>query len=481
MPADCRVVRIRAARVSRVGTISAAAITLLACHTGPSFNSPPPSYSIRANLTGLIGSGLAVQVQTVTSLTGATVTCSFPRGSTGAQSLSCEGGYSGSYVITVTTQPSIPSQTCVVTNGAGTIGNADVTNVGIACTTNASRFAFVGSTSSNNITGYSIDAANGTLTPLAQSPFAATAPLFVAVDPSGGYALVGDASSPSVSIYAINPTSGVPTAISGSPFAGGHGSSAAVIDAPDHLVYVTNQVDSTISGYFYNPSSGALTMIPGSPFAAGNGPISISMTPDHSLTAAGPFVYVANNASSSVSAYVAELTTGSLSPVSGSPFSAGRGPSSVAVDPSSQFVYVTNQTDGTVSAWKIDQTATNPGTLAAIAGSPFAAGSGPVAIVIDAYDRFVYVANNADNTVSGYTINPATGALVAIAGSPYAAGTGPDSLAVDNLGKFLFVTNGGSNTVSVYAIDAASGALTPSVGSPFAVAVGPNSIALSNP
>jgi len=41
------------------------------------------------------------------------------------------------YAVTVATQPTAPSQTCVVTNGAGTVGSANVTTVMIACTTNS--------------------------------------------------------------------------------------------------------------------------------------------------------------------------------------------------------------------------------------------------------------------------------------------------------------------------------------------------------
>lgn len=38
--------------------------------------------------------------------------------------------------MTVKTQPSTPVQTCVVANGSGTVGNANVTNVTVTCTTN---------------------------------------------------------------------------------------------------------------------------------------------------------------------------------------------------------------------------------------------------------------------------------------------------------------------------------------------------------
>jgi len=42
-----------------------------------------------------------------------------------------------SYAVTVATQPTAPSQTCLVTNGSGTVTNANITNVMISCATNA--------------------------------------------------------------------------------------------------------------------------------------------------------------------------------------------------------------------------------------------------------------------------------------------------------------------------------------------------------
>jgi len=41
------------------------------------------------------------------------------------------------YSVTVLTQPTGPSQTCTVTNGSGTIGSTNVTNVSVSCTTNS--------------------------------------------------------------------------------------------------------------------------------------------------------------------------------------------------------------------------------------------------------------------------------------------------------------------------------------------------------
>ena len=77
--------------------------------------------------------------------------------------------------------------------------------------------------------------------------------------------------------------------------------------------------------------------------------------------------------------------------------------------------------------------------------------------------RFAYVANNEDNTVSGYTVNATTGQL---RHNGYAlTGTSPQSVAIDPSGKFVYLANYGSADVSAYTISA-GGALTPVAGHP---------------
>jgi 6-phosphogluconolactonase len=49
---------------------------------------------------------------------------------------------------------------------------------------------------------------------------------------------------------------------------------------------------------------------------------------------------------------------------------------------------------------------------------------------VDPLGRFAYVANSFGNNVSAYSIG-ANGALTPVAGSPFAAGSGPDPVAVD--------------------------------------------------
>jgi 6-phosphogluconolactonase len=47
-------------------------------------------------------------------------------------------------------------------------------------------------------------------------------------------------------------------------------------------------------------------------------------------------------------------------------------------------------------------------------GSPFSAGKQPNWVAVDPSGKFAYVANAGSDTVSGYAINPFTGALTPI-------------------------------------------------------------------
>ena len=79
--------------------------------------------------------------------------------------------------------------------------------------------------------------------------------------------------------------------------------------------------------------------------------------------------------------YSVAAGTGSLLAVPGSPFAVGNGPSSLVVDPSEHFLYVTNFIDNTVSGLKIDSTS---GALTTALNSPFAAGTGPISVTASA-------------------------------------------------------------------------------------------------
>lgn len=190
---------------------------------------------------------------------------------------------------------------------------------------------------------------------------------------------------------------------------------------------------------------------------------------------------MANSQSNDVSGYSLDPNTGVPTPLPGSPYPAGDGPASVAVDPAAgpnpfgvRIVIVANKLSNDVSVFSIS----GNGSLTPAPGSPFPAGSGPTsgATADGAPLGFADVSDSKSNNVSAYRIDNATGALTPVPGSPFPAGAFPSSAAMTGNGRFLYVANSGSNNLSVFASDPQTGALTPVAGSPFAVGQSPQAV-----
>jgi 6-phosphogluconolactonase (cycloisomerase 2 family) len=151
-------------------------------------------------------------------------------------------------------------------------------------------------------------------------------------------------------------------------------------------------------------------------------------------------------------------------------FAAGGTPESVGVDPSGRFVYVANSADPSVAGYTIDPSTgvlTHISCTSACTLGNFAAGGAPQSVSVDPSGKFVYVANSADDSISAYAIDDATGALTPIdaSGLPgtqnFPTGASPTSITTDLSGQFAYVSNSNASTVSAYAIDATTGALVP--------------------
>src|SRR5580704_4578309 len=113
-----------------IGSVTFLALLMVGCGGGNSGSSPPPppqpTYSIGGTVTGLSGSGLLLQTNS-----GDVV----PVPKAGAFRFTNQLVGGAAYTVTVKTQPSTPAQNCVVTNGSGTVGTANVTTVAVACST----------------------------------------------------------------------------------------------------------------------------------------------------------------------------------------------------------------------------------------------------------------------------------------------------------------------------------------------------------
>ncbi len=93
--------------------------------------------------------------------------------------------------------------------------------------------------------------------------------------------------------------------------------------------------------------------------------------------------------------------------------------------------------------------------------------SNPVYLVLESKGKWVYLANQGNNTnntnaqsgITGYVIDPSTHQLSEISGSPWGTGAGPQCLLEDPSNQFLFTANFNDSTVTGRVIDQNTGVL----------------------
>jgi YVTN family beta-propeller protein len=181
----------------------------------------------------------------------------------------------------------------------------------------------------------------------------------------------------------------------------------------------------------------------------------------------GRFLYVSASDSidDTVSMFTINQTTGLLIPTTPATVLTGVIPFQVVVAPSGNFAYVvSNDSDSGygLGVWQYTINSTT-GVLTPNTPVGVAAGSAPTAVAVDPSNKYAYVVNRLDNTVSMYTIDPSTGNLTlnSTASNPtatIATGTMPFRIDFDPTGKFLYVTNEGSAD-SIYTVNS-DGTLT---------------------
>ncbi|MFZ1086503.1 MAG: beta-propeller fold lactonase family protein [Terracidiphilus sp.] len=219
-----------------------------------------------------------------------------------------------------------------------------------------------------------------------------------------------------------------------------------------------------------------------------------------SVLDSGAFLYVSAYDATANSGLIFGFSISSkgiLTPLNGSPYSAGTHPSAVAGEivnttnsstgqiTENEYVYLTDFTNGNVvglqSETEIDPQCTTPGTPSkcnlvptgvvdiSLPGSPFAAGNQPTAIAIDPNYPFAFVTNSQDGTVNSYSIG-ANGVLTKL--GTFQAGVDPVAIGIDpGTSHFVFTANFLGNqavgTVSDFELNTSSGLLVNAQHSPF--------------
>lgn len=237
--------------------------------------------------------------------------------------------------------------------------------------------------------------------------------------------------------------------------------------SPSHLAYVSLPQSNSIGAFRINNSSGKFTSIVGSPFLAGNSPGPVIVAPSTD------FLYVANRTDGTISLFKIDKNIGSLTEVPPR-VSTGVAPNSMVMDAGGKFLFAANQISRSISVYTINS---GSGVLTEVGGSPFPTPPDPVSLAVTSNGNFLYVVNSNLQLVFGYAV-ASDGTLSAVPGAQFAVGTGAFAIAVDPNDKFVYVANSTENTVSIFSI-AATGALTPITSSPFPTGTTPLAIALS--
>lgn len=244
------------------------------------------------------------------------------------------------------------------------------------------------------------DGSLGALSPLLVA--AGSVPSAVAVDPKVPYAYVANNGDATVSQFAIGGggTLGLlsPTSVAAlnSPY-------DLQVDPTGQFVYLSDNGSASVSQYVVQPGGTLMPMSPASMYA-GSSPTGLTISPT------GHAVYVALLGNNTVAQYSVGAG-GALTPMVPATVAAGTAPMSVAVHRSGRYAYVANygdgSTPGTVSQYTINAT----GGLMPMPVPTVAAGVAPRFMAMDPSGQYLYVTNYGDATISQYAISN-TGALV---------------------------------------------------------------------
>ena len=375
-------------------------------------------------------------------------------------------------------------------DNCGNVGEAHVTITttgeippeGFLYTVN-SDFVYGGMT--NTVQGFSIVAANGALAPTGQAPVKANEfPVSAAAD-KGGYRLyVGDYISGDIFAYFIDSRNGYLNPVPGSPYPVKRSVTAVAVHPSGQFVFAARSEYASGDGVavFQVQSDGTLKEVSGSPYSTETGPQALVIDP------AGKYLYVADG-SGFIDIFQIDAVSGALTPVSGSPWAmnddtcGGAYPVDL-LDLSGTYLYVADGVTSTLDGYSVEPAT---GTLAPVSGSPWqdtggcqgiggidnpAAAYAPKSLAVDGTGKFLYALNEIPfDNIAIYAIG-VNGALTYLTSTAtYTACWG--AVRTDPAGDYLYTgsCNVGQppnvGAVEGYAINHATGNLTRLPTSPF--------------
>ena len=325
----------------------------------------------------------------------------------------------------------------------------------------------------NTVAGFDRHA-DGSLTPLAGSPFTAGgagtgaglgSQGAIQISPDGRYLIAVDAGSNQLSVLRLQ-ADGTPTLV-GQPVSSGGVRPVSVTISSKNLVYVANVGDggSNYTG-FRLQDDGSLSAVPKStvpvPEGSGVGDVFFNSTADR-------LVGTRDN-TSLIDSYKVQ-SNGRLLAAPGSPFPAqDLGPIGSEFRPTNpNQLFVSNAHAGAGNASVSAFTDASNGVLTAVGPAYHNGSTASCWIEITHDGRYLFAINTAAQDISTYSINP-DGSLVFLNNTPFSNGVGAVDARLSPDGSTLSVTGGRSHVVSTFAVSGST--LTELASSPVALPAG---------
>jgi 6-phosphogluconolactonase len=175
-------------------------------------------------------------------------------------------------------------------------------------------------------------------------------------DPMNRFVLVADLGLDRIMVYRFDAAAGVlNTATAGQGMlAPGAGPRHLAFHPNGRVLYVTNELNSTVTAFRYDPETGSLTELQTVPSISE--PTTVENFPaDIHLHPSGRFLYMSNRGHNSIAAFAIDAATAKLTPIQLTS-TEGDWPRNFAIDPGGEFLIVANQRSDSIHSFRIDST-----------------------------------------------------------------------------------------------------------------------------